>query len=145
VDGYAITGMVLFFVTLLVLSWILLRSRKIKVKLADQELKLAARIVKLRNITLICGMFAISAFFMLLSRISPPSPGTAAYVVRDTWSTVFLYTGLTMFAIAACLGYLSRKIDFSRLLRIHAVKEKMRAGLKFNSRRKSKLKRKNRV
>lgn len=139
-DGYSIIGVALFFATLLLLSYILLHSHRIKVDLEDQELKRAATIVRLRNIALIMGMLAISSFFMLLSSMSPLGTGTAEYATRDTLNTYILYTGLVLFAIAAGLGLVSRKAEFNfrRLLQQYAVREKLRATLKFKRKPKSK-------
>lgn len=131
-DGYSITGLALFFTTLIVLSYILLHSRRMKKDLENEELKRAVIIIRLRNIALILGMLAISSFFMLLSSMPPLNPGTAEYIARDNVSTYTLYTGLVLLAIAVCLGVVGRKAEFNfkRLLHRHGVKEKLRAMLK---------------
>jgi Ni/Fe-hydrogenase subunit HybB-like protein len=147
VDGYSIIGVVLLFTTLLLLSYILLHSHRIKVDLEDQELKRAATIVRLRNTALILGLLAISSFFILLSSMSPLSTGTTEYATRDTLNTYVLYAGLVLFAIAAGLGIVSKKAEFNfrRLLQQYAVREKLAATVKFRRKPKPKPNRTNRA
>lgn len=139
-DGYKLIGLALFFITFLVLSYILWHTHRMKKGLQDEEIKRAARIIRLRNVALILGMFAISTFFMLLSSIPMLSPDTPEYEARDNLSTYALYAGLALLMTAACLAVISRlpQFNFSRLVRLHAVKEKLRATFKFKPRTKSK-------
>lgn len=133
-NGYNSFGIILFFTTFIVLACILWRTHGIKVDLEDPELKRAALIIRLRNVALILGMFAISAF--LIMRTSIP-----------LLSTYLLYVGLALLIAAAYLRFVSKKpeFNFERLLQQYAVKEKLAAMLKFSRKPAPKPKRRNRV
>ncbi|MDB5168612.1 MAG: hypothetical protein JWO55_870 [Candidatus Saccharibacteria bacterium] len=146
-DGYVAVGVALIFVAVALSGYYLWHSHRMSRAPEYQELRRAATIIRLRNAAIIIAMLSFSGFSLLLAGMSRLSLGSEAYIARSSLSTYALYLGLAMTATVIWLTIISRKVEFNfnRLLQMHAVKEKFRAGLKFSSRPKSKPKRKKRV
>jgi hypothetical protein len=113
IEGYGFSGIALLFTTLIIMSFIALRAKRVGKDLAEPELIWAATIVRVRNWTLFAGLLAISGFLMLMDGISYFQPGTPEYTNVDLWTGYLLFGGLILLATAVISGIYSKKDGYN--------------------------------
>jgi hypothetical protein len=136
VDGYVVSGLLLFFASLVWFAYLLWHTRRLKVLAHDKEIKRAARIIKVRNAAVILALWAFSSFLLILSSLPRLTAGTSEYIARDRLSNGMLAAGIGLLVVATVLGVMSKNIrfDFRRLVRRYAIRERVRAKLRLKRR-----------
>jgi hypothetical protein len=143
VDSYGTVGLLLLFGAFLLLGYILLKARRPKSILHDEEIRRFAKIIQFRNAAAILSLCAYSAFFLLLSSIPKVTVGSPEYVIRNNLSDVALTVGLAMLITTAVLGFLGRSKKFS--LKLQVRRDAIRARIRAKRRPRTRVRRSTRI
>lgn len=128
-DSYATIGLLLLFSTFILGGCILLKARRLRTGLHDEEIKRVTKIIRLRNAAMILSLCAYSTFFLLLSSMPKLTLGSTEYVLRDNIGDLALVIGYMLLIVAAMLWYLSRSkmLQLKLQVRRDAIRARMRA------------------